>query len=175
MLILATIVYIIDPDTQKVLMAKKRRKIGVGKWFGYGGKFEPQDNGDARLCTVREVEKETNGVIILDPALLEPVALIDFYNSEEKRPYESDPIRVLCYRTFQKVLTPETSDEMEDPTWFPLASLPWECMKKGDEYFVPQILTGTPVKGYVWFTKDEQKIMGAMVRPCSLEELYIAA
>lgn len=169
----ATAVYIIDPSTQSVLLAKKTRKIGIGKWFGYGGKEEEVDNHDPIACSLREVEKETNGVIKLDRSLLVPIALIDFYNSEDKVPGITDPIRVLYYRTEQIIpVTPLTSDEMENPTWFLFDAIPWKTeMKAGDELFIKPLLNDEPVKGWVWFTKDEKTVLGSDIKPCSLEDL----
>ena len=172
MLILATAVYIIDREKQAVLLAKKTRKIGVGKRFGYGGKVDEIDNGDPIACSIREVETETGGTVVLERDQLELVACIDFYNSEDKTPLIDDPIRVLYYRTFQSTQTPPSTEEMEDPKWFPLTDLPWATeMKAGDELFIPQVLTGALVKGYVWFTKDEKKVLGSEIKPCTLEDL----
>ncbi|HWC57910.1 MAG TPA: NUDIX domain-containing protein [Candidatus Paceibacterota bacterium] len=164
----ATIVYIIDPDTQRVLLAKKRRKIGVGKWFGYGGKLEPQDNGDLDACIYRETLCETEGVIILDREKLERVALIHFYNGEEKIPGKDEPITVLCYRYFIPIREiPPTTDEMETPTLFPLNELPEQEMKMGDMLIVPNILAGIPRTGYIHFTKDESRVIDAQLSDCT--------
>lgn len=46
----ATIVYIVNSKTNEVLMAKKTRKVGVGYWFGYGGKINDGEHEDDNIC-----------------------------------------------------------------------------------------------------------------------------
>jgi ADP-ribose pyrophosphatase YjhB (NUDIX family) len=171
----ATIVYIIDPDTHEVLMAKKMKKVGVGYWFGYGGKLE--DGETALECICRETFQESGNVIQLDPNKLEPVALISFFKGQESNPRSDEALfEVLCYRIFVKkaeIGTPEGTDEMANPTWFPLIRLPLEEMKSGDELFVPQILLGTPVKGYIHFSSDSKEVLAASIIPCAISDLTL--
>ena len=169
----ATIVYIVDPVTHEVLMAKKTRKVGVGYWFGYGGKIEEGETAEA--CTVREVEEETGGVII-DEATLERVALIDFYRGAELKPFVDEPtFRVLCYRLFldKSTINPVTTEQMADPTWFPVDNLPHAEMKPGDELFVPQIIAGTLIKGWVHFSDDAKTVLASTIEPCTITELTL--
>jgi ADP-ribose pyrophosphatase YjhB (NUDIX family) len=170
----ATIVYIIDPETNEVLMAKKVRKVGVGYWFGYGGKLEGDETPED--CTVRETFKESGKIIRLRQEDLEPVALMKFYNKTAQNPEIDEPsFEVLCYRVFmtkKDVGEPKTTGEMADPTWFPILHFPPE-MKPGDELFVPQILLGTPIKGSVHFS-DEKEVVWSSILPCKKEELTLS-
>lgn len=171
----ATIVYIIDPQTNEVLMARKVRKVGTGFWFGYGGKIEagqtPQE------CTIEETFEESGGVIKLSEEELEPVALIDFYKGEDTTPLVDTPLfSVLFYRALKtkaSVGEPLTTDEMADPTWFPVDNLPWDEIMPGDELLLPQVLAGTPIKGWVHFTSNEKEVIGSSIENCTLAELVI--
>lgn len=168
----ATLVYIIDPDTQEVLLAKRvAKKVGLGYWFGYGGKVE--DGESPEDCACRETFEESGGVIHLKKENLEKVALIRFFNKPEMNPHTDEPgFEVLCYRIFQKkedIGSPVSTEEMGSPTWFPIHSLPVHEMKSGDELFVPQILQGTLVKGWLWFGPDG--VLGSDIKPCDSKDL----
>ncbi len=165
----ATIIYLIDKDKGSVLMAKKTRKVGIGYWFGYGGKIDEGEDEDISVC--RETKEESGG-IELDPKDLERVALIDFYKGAD-RPFGQPTFRVLCYRVLTWKGESSSTIEMADPTFFPINNLPLQEMKPGDELFVPQILAGTPVKGWIRFTDDSKAIIGSDIKPCSLEDLVI--
>ncbi|MFZ4499922.1 MAG: NUDIX domain-containing protein [Minisyncoccia bacterium] len=171
----ATIVYIIDPETNEVLMARKVRKVGTGFWFGYGGKIEPGQT--PQECTIEETLEESGGIIRLSEAELEPVALIEFYKGEHTVPKADAPLfSVLFYRALKtkaSVGEPLTTDEMADPTWFPIDSLPWDEIMPGDELLLPQVLAGTPIKGWVHFTSDEKGVIGSSIENCSVGDLTI--
>lgn len=175
----ATLLYIVDPETQEVLMAKKCKKVGVGFWFGYGGKLEDEDAGDMKRCIVREFETESGGVSIdhyYDQ--LEPMAFIRFFRGEDKDPLKDEPsFEVLCFRLFvskSEFADIVDTDEMEQATWWKIAEIPYKDatqMKPGDELFVPSIIAGTPVKGYIWFEKENNELLGHEVLPCTPESL----
>ncbi|SRR6266403_2925801 len=170
----ATIVYIIDKETNEVLMAKKRRKVGVGYWFGYGGKIE--DDETPEQCTIRETFKESGNIIKLNEADLEPLALISFYKGKESGPLNADPVfEVIGYRIFvnkHEIGIPVTTDEMADPQWFSIINgIPWDKMKPGDELILPQILLGAPVKGWVHFSDDSTEVLGSSIMPCKIREI----
>lgn len=171
----ATIVYLVNPVEGTVIMAKKTRKVGIGYWFGYGGKIEADE--DPETCTCRETADETGKKIgdvhiTILPEHLERVALIDFYKGVE-RPSGNPTFRVLCYRATQWTGEPIETDEMANPKPFPIDHLPWDEMKPGDELFVPQIIAGTPVKGWIRFRDDEKEVFDSDVNPCRIEDLVI--
>ena len=62
--VLATLMFIVDEQTQKVLLIRKKRGLGAGKINGPGGKIDP---GESSLdCAVRETQEEL-GVTAFDP------------------------------------------------------------------------------------------------------------
>lgn len=178
----ATLVYIVDDG--EVLMAKKTQKVGIGCYFGYGGKKKWWQT--FRGCAVREVWEETGGVkskrwngpsdnggIKIKKRDLEPVGLIDFYRGDESQaPYGKPNFRVMCYRVTKYRGEPVSTTEMRDPQWFPIDKIPFgtEEMKAGDQFFVPQIIKGTPVKGWIRFI-DDKTLIGHDIQPCSIEDL----
>ncbi len=167
--ILATIIYLVDARGKTVTMARKKRNVGKGYWFGYGGKIHPDE--DADTCVCRETWEETGGVVVRKRNL-ERVALIDFYNDKiDVRPHGNPSFRVLCYRTLRWDGNPSETVEMSDPLAFDLAALPWSAMKPGDELFVPQVIMGSPVKGWIRFLVDGS--IRASIVPCEPGELVI--
>jgi len=164
----ATCVYIIDSVAKDVLMARKTRKVGIGYWFGYGGKREGDESPEE--CTLRETKKETNG-IELDESQLERVAVIDFYKGETFI-FGKPGFRVIFYRTFQLVdrIVDET-EEMADPTWFSIDDLPFDQMMPGDKFFIPEVLAGIPVRGWIHFSDDEKTVFDHSVDRCLPEDL----
>ena len=76
--------------------------------------------------------------------------------------------------TKKEVGKPETTDEMADPTWFPILNLPLDEMKPGDELFVPQVLLGTPIKGFIHFSDDSKQVIEPSIFPCKKEEITLS-
>ncbi len=154
----ATCLYFINPHTSLFLAARKTRKVGIGKIFGYGGKFEEEDENDPLACTAREVKKETSGHIIVDRSMLQPFVLIDFYRNKE--PYRDDPtFRVLFYRSFQSVLLPPSTEEMKDPCFYSIFNPPWKEMMPGDISFLPNLFSAVHTTGYIQFDQDESRVI----------------
>lgn len=66
---LATLCYVIDKQTDSVLMLhriKKENDYHEGKWNGLGGKFEPSESPEQ--CAIREIQEES-GLTIIKPKL----------------------------------------------------------------------------------------------------------
>ncbi len=174
----ATLLYVVDPDTFEVLFATKGRGIGKGFLFGYGGKFEDEDNSDARKCVCREFKKENGGVDIEKYySDLELVARIKFFNKKEMNPLTDDPsFEVDCFRLFARkkdFVEIKSTDEMKDPQWIFKDSIPFRTdkMKPGDELIVPEIIHGICQTGYIWFEKETNIVLGHNIRICSKESL----
>lgn len=161
----ATIVYILERRGNQtyVLMAKKKKKIGIGKWFGYGGKIE---NESPRACAVRETREESVNIILHEKTLT-PVALVDFYKEDTLL------FKTLFYTTWDYSGEPEETDEMADPTWFNIDNLPWHDIKAGDDLIIPHVIREAPHKGFIRFSQDEKEVLEYSIVPCSTEDLVI--
>lgn len=178
----STNICIIDGKNNKTLMAWQQRKVVGLK--GFGGVIE--EGEDPRVSACREVLEETGGVaekcinhkqhggIIILPENLEPIALIDFYNgTEEEVPFGNPNFRVLCYRTFVWSGTPFPTIEMFNPDWYNIFNLPFEDMIVGDSLFIPSVILGTPIRGYIRRTSDWKKVIDHDINPCTLSDLVI--
>jgi len=178
---LATCVHFIDPVTQSVLLAYQQAKI-IGR-KGYGGTMK--ENEGSLACTAREVSEETGGIkefrinpdqeggIIFDIADLVPVALIDFYNGPEDEVEFGDPtFRVLFYNCYKFSGHAIDTVEMRDPWFYPINNLPIDLVP-GDLVFLPDILQGKMLTGWIRRTKDFKTILDSQIEACQLSDLII--
>jgi len=141
-----TVIFVIKNG--KILLAKKTRVLGIGKWNGYGGGFDPKVDKTQEDCAVREFQEESNGAKI-KKEFLDKVAVITFHNGNVLE------FTVHFYIANNIIGMPKTSDEMNDPTWFPLDKLPdWDQFMESDKIWMPRILEGEKIKGDVWNRDD---------------------
>lgn len=68
-------------DKNEILLGRKKRGFGVGKYNGFGGK--KQENETFRQCAVREIFEEVS--LVVQPEDLIPVAIMNF-----QFPYEEE-------------------------------------------------------------------------------------
>jgi hypothetical protein len=151
-----------------VLLAQHQRVLGIGKWFPYGGNFEPEDNNDPIACTIRECLKE--GGIHCNRTYLHPRTLITFYRGNEGQPHR----RVLFYIGTNMHSTPKDSEEMKNATWFPILHLPYGNIKEGDMLFINLILRGQIFTGHIRFADDaEDRVLDYFFSECTVTDLVI--
>lgn len=153
----ATVVFVITQNN--ILLATKMKKVGAGKWNGYGGKPEPQDNS-LRDTACRELFEESGKGIIVQPENLVPRCIINFYSFDNHS--EKPDWTVAFYLAFDFTGIASSTEEMSSPTWFSLDQVPYENMLPADQEFIPKILDiqgmGT-FYGTVRFSKDMQSIV----------------
>ncbi len=126
----------LDGDKLSMLLAKKTRTIGVGRYNGPGGKLKPGET--LRECLARESLKELG--IVLDPQALKHAAVIDFYNRQEDNSVIR--VRVWAYIAYGWGGNFRASDEMIEPALFPLSALPFNKMMPADPYWILPVLFG---------------------------------
>ncbi len=129
----------------KVLLAKKTRVLGIGLWNGYGGGFDSEKDKDFFDCAVREFGEESGGAT-LKREYLEKVGFIHFHNGDK---FE---FKAHIFISIDIKGEPQSSEEMSEPTWFPLDQLPPdEEFMDSDNHWIPRILAGEKIKGNVWY------------------------
>ena len=130
----AVLVYIVKNN--KILLAKKVKKVNAGTYTSYGGKFE---NGESELeCVCRELKEESG--ISATPGSLKKMAIIDFHNSD------IDVWRVHTYITSVFKGKPKSTPEMKNPKWFSVSKMPFKNMPWSDQYWLPLIISGKKLR-----------------------------
>ncbi len=137
----STLCFCIKED--QVLLAMKKRGFGAGKWNGYGGKVQAEEN--PITAAVRELEEESG--LVADEKDLQQVALVRFY-------FDGNPIfECFVYITNSWQSEPIETEEMK-PQWYPISNLPFEEMWAADAKWIPLILNGEKIEAKVNFNAD---------------------
>lgn len=134
----------------KIILAKKKRKFGAGKWNGYGGGIEEGENKLEGLA--RELEEES-GVIIQKEKCKE-LGYVDFH-FENKEEYNQ---KVYMYRIDGFSGEPQETEEMGEPKAFDINEIPYHEMIIGDDKFIPFIVEDKNFKGDIYFSESGEEI-----------------
>jgi 8-oxo-dGTP diphosphatase len=133
----------------------KQRGFGEGKYNGFGGKIEADE--DPRSAAVREVWEEAG--IRIEPEDLRPMGEITF--RFPARP-EFDHF-VYLFVTHAWRGEPQDSEEMH-PKWFPVESIPYETMWQDDGFWLPLVLGGGGIVAQFTFAEDNETVVEHSIR-----------
>ncbi len=128
----------------KILLAKKKRGFGEGRYNGVGGKIEKDETPEEAM--IRETKEEIN----VNPLKYEKVGLVEFdeyYKGDKKK------VAFHLYMVYDWEGKPSETDEMA-PKWFNISEIPYDEMFPDDRYWLPIILEGKKVKAYFEYDKD---------------------
>ncbi len=140
---LATLLYVHDRPTDRLLLIRKKRGIGAGKINGPGGKAHAGES--ALEAAVRETAEET-GITPLAP---EPHGELEF------RFPLGLTLRCIVFLTHAwKGEAHETEEAI--PAWFPVSALPFDEMWDDDAIWLPLLLQGKKFRGTVVVSTDGQ-------------------
>ena len=115
----------------QVLLAMKKRGFGSGKWNGYGGKV--QDNEDPKAAAIRELKEEST--LDANEEDLQQVALVRFY-------FDGNPFfECHVFVTHDWQGEPVETEEMR-PQLYPISLLPSDEMWAADPKWIPLVLSG---------------------------------
>lgn len=140
---------LIHTDTH-LLLGRKKRGFGEGKWNGLGGKVEQGE--DVETAVRREVWEEAG----IQVPIVEKMGMIHF--EYEGRP---ETMEVHIFKTKEFEGNPSESEEME-PKWFTFDEIPFERMWKSDKYWVPLLLKGVKFKGKFNFDAEYNFLGGGV-------------
>src|SRR3989338_9260365 len=128
----------------KMLLGMKKRRFGVGKWNGYGGKFTSDETIEESL--LREVREEAE-IEIKNP---EKVGILEF-----EFPHTGLTLENHIYKVTEFTGEPKETEEMS-PKWFHIDELPFGEMWADDPYWMPLFLGGKKFKGKFVFDENEK-------------------
>lgn len=128
----------------KVLLGKKKKGFGTGKYNGIGGKQEP---GETIIDTFLRETKEEIGVV---PTVYKSAGKVSF---DETIKHEK------VHLTFHLFIVTEWSGEIVEseemsPFWFDIDKIPYEEMFADDIYWLPQVLEGKSIDAYFEFDEE---------------------
>lgn len=135
-----------------MLLGRKLEGFGLGKYNGFGGKFDKSKSdiviGDA---AVRELLEEST--LIADTSDLEKRAVIDFVFPANPR-YNQ---RVHVYFLNKWKGIPQRTKEMH-PEWFPISSLPYDKMWDSDRLWLPQLIQKMSFHATFYWKEDNETV-----------------
>lgn len=138
-----TLVYLLK--NQQILIAKKKRGFGVGKYNGIGGKLEPGETVEQAM--IRETQEE----IGVTPTSYQKCGVLDF-DMYYKGEHVVETVHVFTCDAYNG--EPRESEEMQ-PAWFDLSQVPYAGMYPTDKIWLPLVLERRGYfTGYFKFSND---------------------
>ncbi len=120
----------------KILLAKKKRGFGEGKWLaGAGGKVEESET--LENAVTRETIEEINVI----PNNFVRIATLNFYFPYVDKPEKWNQ-QVCVFVSDDWSGEPKESDEIS-PQWFDFDKIPFDLMWSDAHYWLPDILKGS--------------------------------
>lgn len=143
MKVLETTLLLLRKDNE-ILLAKKKRGFGEGKYNGVGGKLEEGETPEEAM--IRETEEE----IMITPTKYEKMGVIEFLEYVKG---ERANVKFHLYVATEWIGIPKESEEMI-PKWFSLDNLPYNEMFPDDIYWLPYILEGKKINAFFDFDEE---------------------
>ncbi len=148
---------ILIKEGDKILLGKKKRSFGMGKYNGYGGKTEPGENPHDAIK--RELREEAE----IEVKDIQKIGEITFYMNKKDVPSAEtfgmhDTLFVHVFLGKNIIGEPVETEEMQ-PFWFHKDEIPYSQMWEDDIYWFDYILNEKPFKGYCKFAGDDKTII----------------
>ncbi len=133
---------------ESLLLLRKERGFGEGKYNAPGGKIEPEET--PKECVLREVREET-GLKIEDPV---EYGFLTFYFGARDKP--SWTARIFLAKEFSGTLKggPEGN-----PQWTRITKIPYDEMWEDDRYWLPLLLRRQKFRGTFYFDEQGENIL----------------
>lgn len=152
----ATLSFLIRGDKERsVLLGRKRRGFGSGKWNGFGGKLEPGE--PPREAAAREIAEEC--LLVVQPDDLVSAGRVTFFFPAQ--PEFDHDVNVFVATSWRG--EPGETDEMT-PAWYAVQALPFGEMWRDDAHWLPLVLAGWIVEAEFTFAADGETIVRSSLR-----------
>src|SRR3989344_3884813 len=150
-----TLLFVIDKEHGRVLLAMKKVRFGAGKYNGTGGRVEEGETPVA--AAVREAREEVGVLVAQSDVRKHGEILFSF----EGKPDWSRLVHIFVTEKWDG--EPTESEEMR-PEWFALEDIPYEKMWIDDKFWVPLVLAGDVLEASFHFVGDGSAILKQAVR-----------
>ena len=137
---------VIIHDHPRVLLGKKKRGFGVGRWNGFGGKVNEGES--IEKAAVRELKEEVG----IETFQIEKIGINEF---EWQNGSETLEVHIFKSKDFRG--EPSESDEMS-PRWFFADEIPFGEMWSDDVYWFPYFMRGKKFRGKFIFDEKDKVI-----------------
>ncbi len=132
----------------QVLLGRKKRGTGIGKWLGAGGKVEPGET--VKRATIRETQEE----FCITPHKITHIAKLGFYFPYQKNKKDLDQ-HVYAYLCTDWQGQAQETDEMK-PQWFDLDQIPYDDMWPDSIHWLSDALNGQKMDAHFIYDQDYQ-------------------
>jgi len=138
----------------QILLPMKKVGFGAGKWNGYGGNIE---EGEEPIdCIIRETEEESG--LVIERNACKELGYMDFYFNDKEEWNQ----RVFIYRIDEFNGEPVETKEMR-PQWFDIKDIPYHEMWKGDDIWIPNVLSNKNFTGEVYLDENGTKVISSNI------------
>jgi len=128
----------------RILLGMKKKRFGLGKYNGFGGKVEEGETLEE--AALREAFEEA-GIRAINPQRVGEI-LFQFQTDEQDH-------LVHFFRAEDYSGELKESDEMK-PEWFHVDNIPYDQMWSDDKYWLPLLLAEKKFRGNFIFNKNFQ-------------------
>jgi mutator protein MutT len=128
----------------QILLARKKRGFGEGKYNGVGGKLEKGETPEEAM--IRECQEE----ISITPTEYEKVGEMEFLEY-----IKNNKVSLVfhLYVATKWIGKPTESEEMF-PKWFNIDEIPYDEMFSDDKYWLPLLLENKKFNGFFEFDEN---------------------
>lgn len=145
-----TLCFLVNKDSNKILLGMKKRGFGVGKYNGFGGKVNKGE--EIKDALVRELFEETS--VKVHPDHFSKLAELDFFFPSKEE--WNQRVHVFITNTWEG--EPTESEEMT-VKWFDPKDLPFDKMWEDDRHWLPLVLDNNRLKAKFTFDESNEKIL----------------
>ena len=153
--VVATLAVVVHPQGDRVLLGRKKRGFGFGKFTGFGGKLEPGESPIEAMQ--REFAEES--FFALPQEAFEEIGLIEFLFPH----HPGWGFHCHIFRLNSLSETPQPSDEL-DPQWFALDNLPWQQMWADNAHWLRLAAQGEHFAAVFEYGHDDEHLQSYHVR-----------
>jgi len=129
----------------RILLGRKKRKLGAGRYNGFGGGMEDLDK-DISATAIRETQEEIR-ITLINPERMGRI-LFRFQCDEQIHD-------VHFFRARRYLGSPRETDEMT-AEWFNINAIPYDQMWSDDKYWLPLLLEGRRFLGEFLFNPNHE-------------------